>query len=309
VIVNPYATTVSDRMKSLVVYALQGRYDVDAVDTQRPDHATDLCREAAQEGYDVVVAFGGDGTVNEAANGLAGSDTALTCLPGGATNVFARMLGIQADIVDAAEQLLRVADRWEPRRVDLARVEHRAGDGPWSARHFTFSSGLGLDAAVVERVDAHPRLKAALRQWAFAATGLGVVARQYSLRPPRIDVAAGALHVRGVSAFVQNGDPYTYWSSRPLRVADGGTLEDGLLSGAVLRRAAPLDVPTVIARLLSRRLRVTRHRQVSGFSGVPDARCVSADGRAIPLQVDGDHIADVTEAIYGVAPGALSVIA
>ena len=79
VIVNPYATTMSDRIKSLVVYALQGRYDVHAVDTNAKGHAIELCREAAREGYDVVVAFGGDGTVNEAANGLAGSPTPLTC--------------------------------------------------------------------------------------------------------------------------------------------------------------------------------------------------------------------------------------
>ena len=62
VIVNPYATTMSDRVKNLVVYALQGRYDVQAVDTQAKGHAIELCREAAHEGYDVVVAFGGDGT-------------------------------------------------------------------------------------------------------------------------------------------------------------------------------------------------------------------------------------------------------
>src|SRR5690242_10056337 len=83
VIVNPYATTVSDRLKNLVVYALRGSYHVDAIDTEARDHATELCREAADAGYDVVVAFGGDGTVNEAANGLIGSSTALTCLPGG----------------------------------------------------------------------------------------------------------------------------------------------------------------------------------------------------------------------------------
>src|ERR671937_2220105 len=94
VIVNPYATTVSDRLKNLVVYALRGRFDVDAVDTEGRGHATEICREAAHEGYDVVVAFGGDGTVNEAVNGLAGSDTPLTCLPGGATNVYCRVLGI-----------------------------------------------------------------------------------------------------------------------------------------------------------------------------------------------------------------------
>src|ERR1700745_3710101 len=77
VIVNPYATTVSDRLRNLVVYALRGRYDVDAVDTDARGHATKLFREAGREGYDVVVAFGGDVPVNEAANGLAGSDTPL----------------------------------------------------------------------------------------------------------------------------------------------------------------------------------------------------------------------------------------
>ena len=125
IIVNPYATTVSDRLKNLVVYALRGSYEVDAVDTERRDHATELCREAAREGYDVVVAFGGDGTVNEAANGLAGSDTPLTCLPGGRANVYCRMLGIPADVVDATEHLLALADDWRPRRVDLGRVNER----------------------------------------------------------------------------------------------------------------------------------------------------------------------------------------
>ena len=114
VIVNPYATTVSDRLKNLVVYALRGSYEVDAIDTEARDHATELCREAAREGYDVVVAFGGDGTVNEAANGLAGSDTPLSCLPGGRTNVYCRMLGIPTDVVDATEHLLRLADDWRP---------------------------------------------------------------------------------------------------------------------------------------------------------------------------------------------------
>src|SRR5437588_7931128 len=132
IIVNPYATTVSDRLKNLVVYALRGSYDVDAVDTEARDHATELCREAAAAGYDVVVAFGGDGTVNEAANGLAGSETPLTCLPGGRTNVYCRMLGIPNDVVDATEHLLRMADDWQPRWVDFGRVNDRG---------FVFSAG------------------------------------------------------------------------------------------------------------------------------------------------------------------------
>src|SRR6202035_3554386 len=165
IIVNPYATTVSDRLKNLVVYALRGRYLVEAIDTEARDHATELCREAARDGYDVVVAFGGDGTVNEAANGLAGSDTALTCLPGGRTNVYCRMLGIPTDVVDATEHLLRLADHWEPRSVDL---------GSAGNRKFLFSAGVGLDASVVEVVDAHPRLKARVGEWYYTVVTLRV---------------------------------------------------------------------------------------------------------------------------------------
>src|SRR5687768_4953643 len=91
-IVNPRATTVSSRLKNLVVYALRGRYDVHAVETEGRNHATALTREAIVDGYDLVVAFGGDGTLNEAANGLAHAEVPMTILPGGCTNVFCRML-------------------------------------------------------------------------------------------------------------------------------------------------------------------------------------------------------------------------
>jgi diacylglycerol kinase family enzyme len=299
VIANPYATTVSERLKSLVVYALQGRYDVHAVDTEGRDHATALCREAAAEGYDVVVAFGGDGTVNEAANGLAGSATALTCLPGGATNVYCRMLGIPGDVVDATEHLLRAADDWRPRRLDLGSV---------NGRHFVFSSGYGLDAAVVRRVDAHPAAKARFRHWYYAAAGLQTLAREYTVHPPRIDLEVDGETVRGVSAFVQIGNPYTYFAGRPLHVAEGIELDDGTLAGAVLRRARPYDVPTVLARLFSERRAVAKHRRVHAWREQRELSAVSADGRPIPLQVDGDYIGDTVEARYEILPGALTVL-
>jgi diacylglycerol kinase family enzyme len=300
VIVNPYATTVSDRLKSLVVYALQGRYDVDAADTEGRDHATELCREAAHEGYDIVVAFGGDGTVNEAANGLAGSPTPLTCLPGGATNVYCRMLGVPNDIVDATEKLLRLADDWRPRAIDLAHV---------NGRYFTFSAGFGLDGAVVRQVDAHPRMKRRLRQWYFTWAAISSFTREYLVHPPQLDVHADGEVVRGVTVVVQNGDPYTYFGERPIRVARESALDDGVFAGAVLRRAAPIDVPTVALRLLSERFSLMDHRRVAAFGGTEDVRVVSADGRAVPIQVDGDYIGDATEALFGVAPGALTVVA
>src|SRR3954465_3577894 len=137
IIVNPYATTVSDRLKNLVVYALQARYDVEAVDTEAAEHAIEIGREARHGEYDIVVAFGGDGTLNEVVNGLAGTDVPVSVLPGGSTNVVCRTLGIPNDVVDATEHLLALADEWQPRRIDLGKADHR---------YFVFSCGAGIDA-------------------------------------------------------------------------------------------------------------------------------------------------------------------
>jgi diacylglycerol kinase family enzyme len=300
VIVNPYATTVSDRLRNLVVYALQGRYEVDAVDTEARDHATALTREAAAEGYDVVVAFGGDGTVNEAANGLRGSNTPLTCLPGGSTNVYARMLGIPNDIVDATEHLLRLADDWQPREVNMAIV---------NGRRFLFSSGLGLDAAVVARVDSHPHLKARFGPYYFAYAGFGQFLGRYVARPPRMEVVTdGGAPRPGVTVLVQKGDPYTYFRRIPIHASDGSELTDPTLSGVVLRTSRPTVMPGVLWRLFSSRARLTRHRQIDGFSGVDGLVVRSVDGRPVPLHVDGDYIGDVTEAVYGVDAAPLHVL-
>lgn len=301
VIVNPYATTVSDRLRNLVVYALGARYSVEAVETQARAHATELCREAAAAKYDVVVAFGGDGTVNEAANGLAGSDVPLTCLPGGSTNVFCRTLGIPADVVDATEHLLALADDFRPRRVDLGQVDDR---------HFVFASGIGLDASVVERVDARPHLKASLREWYFTYCAVSTFTRRYLVDAPRVRVEVDGRSVEGITVIVQNGDPFTFFGTRPIRVCEGAGLDKGSLSLTVLKRASPLELPTVLPRVFSgRAATVQRHRQVDGFPGVNEARVTSADGRPFPLEVDGDYLGERDEVRYRVRPGGLAVVA
>src|SRR3954453_19936926 len=281
IIVNPYATTVSDRLRNLVVYALQGRYEVTAIDTERRGHATELCREAADEGYDVVVAFGGDGTVNEVANGLAGSNTPLTCLPGGSANVYCKQLGIPGEIVDATEHLLRMADDFRPRKVDVGVV---------NGRLFCFSSGMGLDADVVRRVDARPRLKARYGPWWFTYAAVTTFNARYIVRPRRLGLEAGGEKIQGVTAIVQNGDPFTYFKDRPIEVAEGAELDDGTLSAAVLERANPLDMPTVIWRVFSPRSHVVRHRRVTGLHDLDGLVVRSLDAPPLPLQVYGDHV-------------------
>jgi diacylglycerol kinase family enzyme len=300
IIVNPYATTVSDRLKNLVVYALRGSYEIDAIDTERRDHATDLCRQAASEGYDGVVAFGGDGTVNEAANGLVGSDTPLLCLPGGRTNVMCRILGIPNDVVDATEHLLGLADVWQPRSIDVGRLNGRA---------FLFSAGAGLDASVVERVDAHPRLKARVGEYYYAWVATGTVNRRYLFNPPRFQATLGDETVAGITALVQNAMPYTYFGSRAVHAAEDVSLESGDLAGVILRRATPLDIPTITFRALAKRARLSRHRQVHPFAHLSTLTLHSSDERPLPLQVDGDYIGEALEASFDVVPGGLRVVA
>ena len=299
VIVNPYATTVSDRLRNLVVYALRGRYDVHAVDTEARDHATVLCRQAASEGYDVVVAFGGDGTVNEAANGLAGSDTPLCCLPGGRTNVWCRILGIPVDIVDATEHLLGIAHDWRPQRVDVGRVNDRV---------FLFSAGVGLDASVVERVDAHPRLKQRLGEWYYTWTGINTFNRRYLVHPPQLRATFEGRAVDGVTVIVQNAEPYTYFGDRQVHMGEGAGLTSGDLSGVVLQRSRLVDMPTIILRAFSKRLRVVDHRQVEPIRSVGEIIVRSTDERALPLQVDGDYIGEVHEARFRAVPDGMLIV-
>jgi diacylglycerol kinase family enzyme len=306
IIVNPYATTVSDRLKNLVVYALQARYEVEAVDTEAAEHAIEIGREARDGVYDIVVAFGGDGTLNELANGLAGTDVPVSVLPGGSTNVVCRTLGIPNDVVDATEHLIGLADDFRPRNIDLGRC---------NGRHFVFACGVGLDATVVKRVDAHPLLKARARQWYYTWATITGFYRHYLREPVRLELEVDGETHEGVTAIAQNSDPFTYFADIPIRICDDVGLNDGTLSMALLQRAKQRDMLPIATRVLNRRLHLSRHRQIDEFDDIGEAfvRSISSDQdgqlRPFPVQVDGDYIGEHTELRFSVAPGALTVVA
>jgi diacylglycerol kinase family enzyme len=306
IIVNPYATTVSDRLKNLVVYALQARYEVEAVDTEAAEHAIEIGREARTGGYDIVVAFGGDGTLNEVANGLAGTDVPVSVLPGGSTNVVCRTLGIPNDVVDATEHLIGLADDFRPRRIDLGRC---------NGRHFVFACGVGLDATVVKRVDAHPRLKARARQWYYTWAAIRSFYGHYLRDPVQLELELNGETHQGVTAIAQNSDPFTYFANIPIQICEDVAFDDGLLSMALLHRAKQRDMVPVAARILSKSMHASRHRQIDSFEEVREAtvRSISTDEdgvtRPFPVQVDGDYIGEHTELTFSVNPGALTIVA
>lgn len=299
VVVNPMATAVSDRLRKLVLCALQASFRVDVADTTHRGHGTELARAAVKEGYDAVVAFGGDGTVNEVANGLAGSKVPMAALPGGNANVFCRLLGVPTTMSEATIELL-AARSWHHRDVDL---------GVLGDRYFLFAGGIGLDATVVERVDAHPRKKALLRNLYYARVAMDTIGRNYLRHPPLLTVELeSGRQLEGVTVVTQNAAAYTFFGRRTVTLGHGTRLDSGSVTGAVLARLRATAVPGITRSLLSPRLELEANPSVSVFRTTGTVTVRSRDERPLPLEVDGDFIGARHEVRLGVAPRALRIL-
>ncbi len=294
---NPHASTTNDGVQRRVTAALSRRHAVESVRTGYKGHAIELSRAAAAEGFDAVVALGGDGTINEVANGLVGTRTALAPLPGGATNVYCRMLGLPRLLADACDQLAG-ADH-QVVCADVGRVNDR-----W----FAFAAGVGFDASAVERVDRRPRAKARWGRWFFAGVGLSVFLGDYVRNAARMEVDTDGVKYEAVTVLMQNGNPYTYFGERPIALLPDGGLFSGDLGGIALRRASVRDLAPVLWRALSGRRPVTGHPAVQALTTGGGLVVRSLDERLLPVQVDGDHIGSHLEASFSVARGALRVL-
>jgi diacylglycerol kinase family enzyme len=246
----------------------------------------------------VVVVLGGDGTLNEAANGLAGTATALGVLPGGSTNVFARTLGLPNDPVESVAVLLEALERDAIHPVDLGSV---------NGRYFLFHAGVGFDAAVVHQVEKRSSLKRyaghPLFLWAAVTTWL----RHYDRSRPRFALRFpdGTTVEDAYLTLVMNTDPYTFLGNRPLHVTDQAGL-DRPLAALTLRR---LGLPTLLgvaASALGGRGSLARRRHVDLRTGL-DGLTVAGHG-PFPYQVDGDYLGEATELVFRHEPGALRLL-
>ena len=296
-LVNSAASSVTGRRRVVIQKALSADHEVRLAETARRGHATRLARSAAGEGIDAVVVLGGDGTLNEAANGLAGTDTALAALPGGSTNVFARIIGLPDDPIEAAGQLLDALDRGAITSVAL---------GMAAGRYFLFHCGIGFDAAVVEQVErrgpwkrwaGHPLfLYASVDTW---------MRRAHRRRPPmRVLDAEGETLAEGQLTVVLNADPYTYLGGRSLDLVPGTTLHD------------PLAAVTLPSLSLHRLLPVAGRALGSGsVQGVPGATVhtglreltVTAEP-PVGYQMDGDYLGTTPRLRFRWAPDALRLV-
>jgi diacylglycerol kinase family enzyme len=300
-VVNPMATATTERMRDVLTHALANETKLDVVQTQARGHATSLARQAVVDGLDVVVALGGDGTVNEVVNGLLADGPvaglpALAVVPGGSANVFARALGLPSSPVEATGLLLDALRSGHRRAVSLGQADDR-----W----FTFCAGLGLDAEVVRRVEAKRAGGAKATPGLFVRQGVAQFFLHGHRREPAITVHAdGREPVRVGLALVCNSDPWTYLGSRPVRPCPTASFDLGLdLFG--LRSLGTVSTLRHLRQILAARPRPAG-RAVLSLHDLDGFRLTS--DRPMALQVDGDDLGDRSEVVFRSARSALDVV-
>ena len=297
-VVNPTASAVKPKRRAAIEQALSVDHQLAVVETHRRDHATELARDAAADGTDVVVVLGGDGTQNEAANGLAGTSTALAALPGGSTNVFARTIGFTNDAVTATEELVAALAGDSRRRV---------GMGTANGRYFLFHVGLGFDAAVVEQVEKRSELKRRFGQAVFVYATFSTWFRHFDRsRPPFAVRFSDDDVVDGYFAICLKTNPYTYLGKRPFNVAPEAGFDRRLAMVTFTELAFTTVGGAAMAALSGSGQRL---RQARGLEHRSDLDSVTVTGhRPFGYQMDGDYLGEVDTLELGHERGCLDLI-
>ncbi|MFV2021264.1 diacylglycerol/lipid kinase family protein [Micromonospora sp. LOL_023] len=310
-VVNPKATTTSERTRDVIVRALRSQVDLSVEYTRRRGHAVALARQAARDGFDVVVTLGGDGTVNEAVNGLMTSAPALDQLPdsaadrlpalavvpGGSTNVFARAVGLPPQWPEATSVLLEGMRTGRFRRIGLGRADDR---------YFTFCAGLGLDAAVIRQVE-RARLRGSkstvglyLRS-TVSEFFIGMDRRHPALR---LDRPGEPTEENLATVVIQNTAPWTYLGDRAINPNPEASFDLGLDVMAVRRLRVPSTTRT-LAQVSARRPD-PRGRQIRRLHDLSEFT-ISAT-RPLAFQLDGDYLGERLKVRFTAIQSALRVV-
>jgi diacylglycerol kinase family enzyme len=296
-VVNPVARTFSKPVLAVIEKALSADFRLEVAETKERGHASELAAQAAGEGTDLVVVFSGDGTINEVVNALAGTETALGVLPGGATNILVRALRLPLDPVEATGVLIAKALDDHAFKLSLG-----VADG----RYFAVNCGAGVDAAAMKRLDQRfPETKAKFDRAAFRAVAwellVGYAGRRADLEV-RIDEGEP---LPSLSVMVGRTDPYTYYKDRPIRMTPDASF-DGGLDVISVRKLPRRAVPRVAWQVFGS----ARHVQNKDIDYVHDAqRVLVTSSTPFPVQVDGDSLGDHRRLEVTLAPEALWVVA
>jgi diacylglycerol kinase family enzyme len=297
-IVNPAASSMTPRRRVRIQRELGHHHRLEVAETTRRGHATRLARAAARDGVDVVVVAGGDGTLNEAADGLAGTQTALAPLPAGSTNVFARSIGMKNRIDPALEQVVAAIENHSFQRIGL-------GNG--NGRHFLFHLGAGFDAEVIEQVERHSHLKRRFAHPLFAIAAFTTFFRGYDRDRPQYRVEVDGEPIgEGFFAIISNTEPYAFFGPRPLRVTRAAGLDHKLALTMFRRLEMGVLLPAALSAM-TRGRRIQRQRDIVQLADVDRLTLVAQHG-PFPWQVDGDYLGEVERLEVRYVPDALTLV-
>jgi len=303
-VVNSFASSVTARNTVIVHRTLARHHEVQIVETNRRGHATRFAQDAARRGLDLVIAFGGDGTLNEVATGVAGTPTILGVLPGGSTNVFARTIGLPNDPVVAADLL--VAGLADPESSI-----HPIGLGRVNGRFFCFHTGVGFDAAVVRSVES----RASLKRWAghplFIYSALTTWLKGYDRKNPHFSVTVPATPTNpsrtlddGYFSIVLNTNPYTFLGNRPLDLSPLAGLDQPLVVVTFKKMSATAIIGSLVGALRGNGVQPNKHVEI--FDQVHDV--VFEHRTPFPYQVDGDYLGESSRLHFEHVPNAARLL-
>jgi len=304
-LVNSSASSVTARTRVVIRKALSADHDVTLTETNRRGHATRLAQGAAADGTDVVVVLGGDGTLNEAANGLARTATALAALPGGSTNVFARTIGLPNDPIEATGDLLEALERHAIRRVGLGWV---------NGRYFLFHVGMGYDAAVVAQVERRSGLKRYAGHPLFVYAAFATWFRHFDAKRAQFAVrfrggsdspSAEEVIDDGRFALCLNTNPYTFFGNRPLDIAPEAVLDRGLVS-VTIRSMNFVQILRIAVAALRGGDRLRRLPYVDLRTDLSRLEVVGHG--PFPYQVDGDYLGETERLEFRHEPAVLDLV-
>ncbi len=305
-IVNPHATSITGTVIDLAVRSLAGLVDVDVERTKYRGHARELAAAAPGE---LIIVLGGDGSINEAVNGVMNREAdagpggrpppLIAVIPGGGGNVFARALGLPPDAAAAIRRLREVIAAGRYRTIGLG----LAGD-----RYFTFSAGLGMDAEVVYEVE---RQRASGRREStslFLRTMVRHLYRGTDRRTPALTLERdGQPPVGGLFlTIVTNRSPWTYYRGRAVLPVPHPDFNSGL-DLLALRRVSLTSIYHAVLQMLLIRSRPPRGRNLMTVHGAESLTVRSA--RPIAFQVDGEYLGEVETVEFRFVPNALRVVA
>lgn len=307
-IVNPRATSTTQLRREVITHALASQMDLEVVQTRYRGHAGSLAAAAGAGGHDLVLTLGGDGTVNEAVNGLLldgnGRPPALAALPGGNANVFTRSLGLPTDPVDATGRVIEALETGRSRRLGLGRID----PGGRPSRYFTFNAGLGLDAEVVRVIDGLRARGRVVTPRLYLWTALRQFYTVTDRRHPALTLERHGHPPAGHLFFgiVSNTAPWTYLGRRPVNPSPAADFDTGLDLFA-LRRLRTAGTLNALRQMFASRLDPPSGRDVLSLHDQPEF--VISASRPVALQADGEYMGEHERVRFSSVPDVLRVIA